>query len=118
MRDAGHGVTFAAPRPATEDVMPELHIVATLHAKVGKENELRRDLSAITEASRRENGNIRYDLLQDRNDARRFVIVEHWRDEAAQDRHHNLSEHIRHFHAHGDQNVERREAVYFLQKIV
>lgn len=97
--------------------MPELHIVATLYALSGKEQEVRRDLIAVTEASRREEGNIRYELFEDRSDLRRFVIIEHWRDEADQDRHHNLSDHIRHFHANGDRNVERREAVYLLRQI-
>ncbi len=98
--------------------MPELHIVATLYAKTGREDEVRRDLTAVTQASRSEDGNIRYDLFEDRNDPRRFVIVEHWLSEADQDRHHTLSDHIRHFHENGDRNVERREAVYLLQKIV
>lgn len=98
--------------------MPELHVVAVIRAKEGKEKEVRRDLTAVTDASRKEDGNVRYDLFADRNDPRRFVIIEHWRDEPAQDRHHNESDHIHHFHEHGDRNVESREAVYFLEKIV
>ncbi|RVJ88085.1 putative quinol monooxygenase [Sinorhizobium meliloti] len=98
--------------------MPELHLIAVLYAKDGKEQEVRRDLTAVSEASGKEDGNIRYNLFQDRNDPRRFVILEHWRDEAAQDRHHNHSDHIRHFHDNGDRNVESREAVYVLEKVV
>lgn len=98
--------------------MPELHVIAMLYARAGQEREMRRDLAAITEASRNEDGNISYDLFEDQNDPRRFVLVEHWRDAAAQDRHHNQSDHIRHFHENGERNVERREAVHFLTKVV
>lgn len=98
--------------------MPGLHIVAILYAKEGKESELSGDLAVITEASRKEDGNIRYDLFEDQNDPRRFVIVEHWRSEADQQKHHNDSDHIRHFHENGDRNVERRESVHMLRPVV
>lgn len=98
--------------------MPGLHIVAILYAREGKERELRDDLAVITEASRKEDGNIRYDLFEDLNDPRRFVIVEHWRGEADQQKHHNHSGHIRHFHENGDRNVERRESVHLLRPVV
>lgn len=97
--------------------MAEVHVLAILYAKQGTEAELRRDLTVVTETSRNEDGSIRYELFADQNDQRRFVIVEHWRDAAAQERHHNLSDHIRQFHEHGDKNVERRELVYFMSRI-
>ncbi|MBB4015113.1 MULTISPECIES: putative quinol monooxygenase [Chelatococcus] len=98
--------------------MSEVHMVAVLYAKTGKEKELRNDLTVITEKSRKEEGNLEYDLFEDRNDPRRFVLIEHWRGATDQDRHHNQSDHIRHFHDNGDRNVERREAIYLLQKVV
>lgn len=97
--------------------MAGVHVLAILYSKAGKENELRRDLTTVSNASGGEDGNIRYDLFEDASDRRRFVIVEHWRDTASQERHHNLSEHIRHFHENGDRNVETRESLYFLRKI-
>jgi len=97
--------------------MTDLHIVAVLYAKQGKQETLRQDLTVVTETSRTEDGNLRYELFEDSNDPRRFVLVEHWRDGAAQQRHHNQSDHIRHFHENGDANVERREAIHILRKI-
>jgi hypothetical protein len=58
--------------------MSELFIVVALHAKAGKEEELRRDLIAVVEPSRKEEGNLRYELFVDQSDAGRFVFVEHW----------------------------------------
>lgn len=97
--------------------MPEIHVVAVLCAKEGTEDEVRRDLTVVTESSRNEDGNLRYELFADQNDPRRFVIAEHWLDENAQATHHHHSDHIRHFHENGDRNIERREAVYVLKKI-
>lgn len=97
--------------------MSDVHVVAVLVAKPGREEALRADLVTITEASAAEDGNLRYELFADANDARRFVIVEHWRDAEAQQRHHNHSAHIAWFHAHGEVNVERREFVHFLERL-
>ncbi|MNT93532.1 putative monooxygenase YcnE [compost metagenome] len=81
------------------------------------EHELRRDLTTVCNASSREDGNIRYELHEDANDQRRFVIIEQWQDAASQEKHHNLSSHIKHFHENGDRNVERREVVCFLNPV-
>ena len=43
--------------------MSAFFIVVGLKAKAGKAEELCRDLSALVEPSRGEDGNIRYDLL-------------------------------------------------------
>ncbi|MDK1387560.1 putative quinol monooxygenase [Sinorhizobium sp. 8-89] len=97
--------------------MSDIHVVAILYAKEGREDGLRADLMTLTRKSAAEEGNLRYELFADANDGRRFVLVEHWRDAEAQGKHHNQSEHIAHFHAHGEDNVERREAVHFLKRI-
>lgn len=77
--------------------MNDFHIVAILYAKAGREAELRDKLSPVVEASRRDAGNLRYDLFVDRDDRRRFVFVEHWASLADQQRHHSETEHIRRF---------------------
>lgn len=97
--------------------MSEVHVLAVLYAKEGREEALRADLETVASKSAAEEGNLRYELFSDASDGRRFVLVEHWRDEAAQARHHNESDHIAHFHAHGEANVERRELVYFLKRL-
>jgi quinol monooxygenase YgiN len=78
---------------------------------------LRRDLIAVVEPSRKDEGNLRYELFVDRNDPRRFVFVEHWADENAQRKHDSDSEHIRHFKEGGSSNVEKVEIFYQLDRI-
>lgn len=97
--------------------MSELFIVVGIHAKPGKEEELRRDLIAVVEPSRKEEGNLRYDLFVDQSDPGRFVFVEHWASPEAQQKHHTQGPHIQHFHAHGVANEERIEFVHVLTKI-
>lgn len=91
--------------------MSELFVVVAVYAKEGKEAERRRDLIAVVEPSRRDDGNLRYDLFVDEAEPRRFVFVEQWSGRKAQEKHHNEGEHIRHFQQHGIANVERFEAV-------
>ncbi|HBK47134.1 MAG TPA: antibiotic biosynthesis monooxygenase [Xanthomonadaceae bacterium] len=98
--------------------MSELFIVVGLKAKAGKEDELRRDLSALVEPSRGEDGNIRYDLFEDRAEPGRFVFVEEWSSAEARTRHHEQGSHIRHFHANGAGNVDRTEFAHVLKRVV
>jgi quinol monooxygenase YgiN len=97
--------------------MSELHIVAVLYAKDGGQDALRADLVTVTKASAAEAGNLSYELFGDTNDERRFVLLERWRDQASRDRHHNESAHIARFHAHGADNIERREVFSFLKRL-
>ncbi|AEC19419.1 hypothetical protein PT7_0879 [Pusillimonas sp. T7-7] len=98
--------------------MNELFIAVGLKAKAGKEDELRRDLSALVEPSRKESGNIRYDLFEDQNEPGRFVLVEEWASIETQTRHHEHGPHIQHFHKNGDRNVEKREFAHILRRVV
>jgi quinol monooxygenase YgiN len=96
--------------------MTDFFIVAVLYSKQGKEKQLRADLTAVVEPSRRDEGNLGYDLFVDQSDGRRFVFVEHWQDSASQEKHHNETNHIRHFQAHGSSAVEKIE-FYKLDRI-
>ena len=96
--------------------MSDLFIAAVLYAKQGQENQLRADLTALVEPSRRDEGNLRYELFADQSDPRRFVLVEHWTDPASREKHHTESKHILNFHAHGVAAVEKSE-VYKLDRI-
>jgi quinol monooxygenase YgiN len=98
--------------------MNELFIAVGLKAKAGKEDELRRDLSALVEPSRKESGNIRYDLFEDQNEPGRFVLVEEWASIETQTWHHQHGPHIHHFHENGDRNVEKREFAHILKRVV
>lgn len=97
--------------------MSELFIVVAIHAKPGTEAELRRDLTAVVEPSRKESGNLGYELFVDQNDPGRFVFVEHWASREARDKHHNEGPHIKHFEANGMKNVASYELVTFLDRV-
>ena len=98
--------------------MSALSIVVVLHAKKGREQELRKDLTSLVPLSRKEDGNLGYDLLVDQADPSRFVFVEHWSSAGAQQKHHTESDHIRRFHAGGVEAVERTEVAYMLDRVV
>ena len=98
--------------------MSELFIVVGLKAKQGKEDELRRDLSALVEPSRYEDGNFRYDLFEDQDQPGRFVFVEGWASTEARDRHHEHGAHIQRFHESGVSNVEKTEFAHLLKRVV
>ncbi|SMF49101.1 putative quinol monooxygenase, partial [Pseudogulbenkiania subflava] len=81
--------------------MSDFYVLAVLYAKPGREDELRENLAALVEPSRKDEGNLRYELFVQQDDPRRFVFVEHWASPEAQHKHHTQGEHILHFHAGG-----------------
>lgn len=97
--------------------MSELFIVVALHAKAGKEDELRRDLTAVVAPTRKEEGSVRYELFVDQGDPRRFVFIEQWATSEAQHKHHTEGPHIQEFNSQGAKNVERVEFLYRLSRI-
>ena len=97
--------------------MSDLFIVVSLRAKVGKEEDLRRDLKVVVEESRKEDGSISYDLFVDRGTPGRFVLVERWVSQEHRDKHHNEGLHIKFFHENGAKNVESTEFAYFLDRV-
>lgn len=96
--------------------MNDLQIVAVLYAKQGQEKQLRDDLASLVAPSQKEEGNLRYELFEDQADSRRFVIVEHWSEEALREKHHTQGKHILHFHATGVSAVEKAD-VYKLRRV-
>jgi quinol monooxygenase YgiN len=58
-------------------------VMAILVARPGKGGELRTLLEAMVAPSRKEPGNMRYDLWQDQTDLDRFVLDELYTDEDA-----------------------------------
>jgi quinol monooxygenase YgiN len=65
--------------------MPGSLLIVHVHARVrpGAEEAFREASLANAEASRREAGVVRFDLIADREDEARFVLVEIYRDAAA-----------------------------------
>ncbi|WP_175853943.1 putative quinol monooxygenase [Burkholderia anthina] len=96
--------------------MTTLHIVAVLYAKTGHEARLRTRLAELVEPSRQEHGNLRYELLLDDADPRRFVFVEMWENAQSHARHHNEGPHILAFQARDRDAVEKVD-VYRLTQI-
>jgi quinol monooxygenase YgiN len=58
-----------------------------VHVTPGSQQAFLTATLANAEASRREDGILRFDVLQEREDPSRFVLVEVYRDEAAAARH-------------------------------
>ncbi|MBO9661345.1 antibiotic biosynthesis monooxygenase [Dokdonella sp.] len=56
--------------------MTQLHLVAVLYAKPGREALLRTRLGELVEPLREANGSVRYELLPDERNPRRFVLAE------------------------------------------
>lgn len=98
--------------------MSELVIVVGLKAKADTEDQLRRDLSDLVEPSRREDGNISYELFEDQNEPGLFVFVEEWSSTEARNKHHQHSSHIQHFHANGVSNVDTTKFAHVLKRVV
>ena len=64
-----------------------LTVVAELHAKPGKEDELRRELLAVVEPTRKDEGCVQYNLHVATDDAGHFVFYENWTSRETLDRH-------------------------------
>lgn len=97
--------------------MEDFFIVISLYAKPGREEALRGHLIDVVEPSRRDAGSLRYELFQDRADARRFIFVEHWASPAHQERHHTQTAHIHRFNELGAGDVERIEFLHRLSSL-
>lgn len=98
--------------------MSDFFLAVSLYAKEGREDELRASLIAVVAPSRKDEGNLRYELFADQNDPRRFIFLEHWANQGARDKHHTQTEHIRHFEKDGGASaVEKYEFVYTLKSI-
>jgi quinol monooxygenase YgiN len=64
-----------------------IHVVALIVPKPGKRNEVRNVLLELREATRREEGCIQYDLLEETNNPTDFTFVERWESREALDAH-------------------------------
>lgn len=73
-----------------------LTVVAEMLAKPGKEDELKRELLALIEPTRKEEGCVQYDLHVGTDDPRRFVFFENWTSREHLQRH-SVSAHLKAF---------------------
>jgi len=96
--------------------MSDFFLEIVFYAKEGQQAELRMDLQALAEASRKDEGCKRYDLFGDQADARRIVLFEQWVDEASQQRH-LQTVHVKAFGANGGPKIEKVEHTYKLAQV-
>ncbi len=68
-----------------------LHVVAILHAKPGREGELRELLEGLIEPTRSESGCLAYHLHSNDDDPAEFVFIEEWDEGASLDSHFQTS---------------------------
>ncbi|MEI8212897.1 MAG: putative quinol monooxygenase [Planctomycetota bacterium] len=71
----------------------KVDVIAHLHAKPGREAELRAVLEGFVGPTRKEQGCIRYDLFVDLDHPSRFTFVEEWASREDLE-HHGQSVHI------------------------
>lgn len=64
-----------------------LTVVAEMVAKPGKEAELERQMLALIEPTRKEEGCVQYDLHRSTEESGRFVFYENWTARELLDRH-------------------------------
>jgi len=67
--------------------MPNLTVVAHVHAQPGKEDALRQALLALIEPTRKEEGCVQYDLHEENGKPGNFVFYENWTSQEALDLH-------------------------------
>lgn len=65
----------------------QLTVIAQFRARTGAEDVVKEALSRVVAPTRREDGNIRYDLYQATDDPSLFVLHESWTGQDALDQH-------------------------------
>ena len=78
------------------NMQEEIVCVATFVAKEGKADELKKDMSDLVAPTRKEEGNIRYELNQSLGNDHEFVMVEKFKNKEAFDLH-GKQPHMQHF---------------------
>lgn len=69
--------------------MTELKIVAVIVVKAEFQEELEKAFQNVVDGTRKEDGNISYDLHQDVKNPLKYTILEVWKSQTAIDEHNN-----------------------------
>ena len=85
--------------------MSELKIVAAIAVKQQYQSEIETALKTVVDATRKEAGNVSYDLHQDLKNPLKYTILEVWKSQAAIDEH-NASAHFKAFVAAIDAKID------------
>lgn len=86
--------------------MAELRIVAVVEAKAAYQKEIEKAFQAVVNETRKEAGNVSYDLHQDVKDPLKYTFFEIWKSQAAIDEH-NESAHFKTFVAAIEGKIEK-----------
>ena len=73
--------------------MSKLKIIATINVKPEFKEDVLNMLQTVTDATRKEEGNISYVLHEDINNSAKIIILEEWKSQEAID-FHNQTEHF------------------------
>ncbi|MDR2810108.1 MAG: antibiotic biosynthesis monooxygenase [Tannerellaceae bacterium] len=92
----------------------KLTIVANVTIYPEYKDEILSAIQAVVEGTRREPGNISYDVFEDTANPLRFTFIEHWKSQSAIDAH-NASDHFLRF-AKAVENKASLEAFILKQK--
>lgn len=76
--------------------MTELKIIAAIVVKATYQKEMEEILHTVVDETRKEDGNVSYDLHQDCQNSLKYTILETWKSQAAIDLH-NESAHFEAF---------------------
>ncbi len=96
--------------------MSDLNVVAVIKAKPGSEAVLQQALTALTSASREEQGCVSYELFQSASEPVAFVTVEKWRSQDDLDAHMKTPHVAEAFQAAGEV-ISEPPAIHPLQPI-
>ena len=89
--------TYIAPLP-TAHPRSASYVVTHVDVPPAAREKIMAPLQTLAELSRKETGNLRFDVLQQKTRANHFTVVEVWRDPKAADAH-ELTAHTRQFRA-------------------
>lgn len=103
-----HGILVELKTPTPAASADLLTAVTFIEGKVGREDELKKDLLALSGPTRAEPGCLAYDLYQSPERHNRFMRYELWRDAAALEAH-KATPHIRASFAKRDREGYRTE---------
>ena len=76
-------------------------LISEMHGLAGRADELERLLDDLADAGRAENGCLMFSILR-RQELGEFVVIAHWRDEAALREHHRAAPYARYRAAVGE----------------
>src|SRR5438132_562141 len=89
-------VPLLAAQPARAQNDPTIHMVTYIDVAPAAKDQAAALLRPLAEQSRKDAGNLRFDVSYQKNRTNHFTVMENWKDQAANDTH-ELAAHTRAF---------------------